>query len=99
MRQLQPHQLMILRHVADNGPISCIQIMNDLRLERKLVYPFLYKCRCYDGGKGWIDNAKVMPDVIDETYSRACAAPGEYTITQEGREELARQEAARGVLS
>lgn len=92
-----PHHLDVLRLVAQRGPISCIEIMNDLGLERRSVYPFLYKCRCYGGGKGWIDNVKPVPEIINDDYSRAINAPGQYVITQEGREELARQEAAHAI--
>ena len=77
--------LHVLNYVAANGPCSCIEIMRSTGLERKEVYPFLYKARCYGGGKGWIDNVKTI-------LPKSLTAPGEYTITVKGLAELATQE-------
>ena len=61
---MNPAHLAVLRHVAANGPIGCLAIMEGIGLTRGMVYPFLYKARCYGNGKGWIDNEKV--DVYED---------------------------------
>lgn len=77
---LKPNERQIMQHVAENGPCSCVNIAKALGMNREHVYRFLYKARCYDGGKHWIDNIK--PD-------QWSPKPGAYIITDLGKQELA----------
>lgn len=70
---MRAHEVVILRHVAAHGPISCADIAKDTGLDREVVYRFLYKARCYDTGKHWINNPKNGTD-----------GPGAYQITAAG---------------
>lgn len=78
----------ILQYLANHGPCSCHTLALALNLDRQRVYRFLYRARCYGGGKGWVDNVKPIPSVTDPGYSAALMAPGQYTITPAGLDEL-----------
>ena len=78
---LKSNERQIMQHVAENGPCSCVSIAKALGMNREHVYRFLYKARCYDGGKHWIDNIKQDPLTNN--------GPGEYVITDFGKQELA----------
>ncbi len=93
---MRPHEQQILQYVVENGPCSCKGIAEALGMDRQIVYRFLYKANCNVsmGGrlmnKGWIDNIKPIPSVLDDSYSAAISAPGQYVATQAGRDELAK---------
>lgn len=95
---MNANQIRILRHVAAHGPLGCKQIMDALDLSRPIVYGFLYRSRCYEGGKGWIDNRKELPSIGDPEFGTTFNRPGEYAITEAGRKELARDENPDRVL-